>query len=424
VKRRFLLVLLAAALAVSACGGTGGGGAPSASPEGSAVIVQTSFRNQQAIFALTPVGDGDALLVWPEGAEEMVTLVARRFDAELDAYADDLAVEGPTEQFLFHVSACGRDDGSFSVAWSDVTPFTSMPDGVTLDAANAVAANVSKSGATSGVFRSNPNDLGGQFSAGVVCLGNGNVVAAWTQQCEAIEKDGINAVPFIPAQCADEPADGAYLRVFKYSGDTVAAVRTVDTAAAPAPRVWLAPLPESKFALVRGTLVQVRDAKGNVIRETTVADGPYYEGSLDCPSAAECVAAFANDAIGVHALLFDPRTLAATLDVEVEPSVHESADVLVAPRSATAACDDRGRCLVVWQLQRETTFSDYVETETLGIYGRVISARSGKVGPPELLVESDPQIDTELRLVATETGSFVLAYELGGSIALQRLVID
>jgi hypothetical protein len=78
---------------------------------------------------------------------------------------------------------------------------------------------------------------------------------------------------------------------------------------------------------------------------------------------------------------------------------------------------------VVWQLQRDTTFSDYVQTETLGIYGSVINARSGKVGPPELLVEADPQIATELRVIATETGSFVLGYPLGGSIALQRIVI-
>jgi hypothetical protein len=94
--REIFLVFLGLALATSGCGG---GGALSAAPEGGEVIVQTSFRNGAAIHALTAVGDGDALLVWPEGAGETVTLVARRFDRELDAYAEDLALEGPTASY-------------------------------------------------------------------------------------------------------------------------------------------------------------------------------------------------------------------------------------------------------------------------------------------------------------------------------------
>ena len=424
-KRKFLLVLLAAALAVSACGGSGGGGAPSASPEGSAVIVQTSFRNQQAIFALAPVGDGDALLVWPEGADETVTLVARRFDAELDAYADDLALAGPTEQMLSPVFACGRDDESFSAAWSDITPFTTLPDGVTLDAANSAAVNVNRNGATSDVFRTNPNTLGLQYASGVACLDNGNVATAWTDSCDAINKEGTTGSTFVPEECADAPPAGANLRVFAYGGDAAAPVRFISSSdGVGSAGMWLASLPGSKLALVRGNLVQVRNAKGDLLRETTVTNGPSRDGSLDCPSAAECVVSLANDEIGVHALLFDPRTLAATVDVEVEPSVRESDDVIVAPRAPTGACDDRGRCLIAWLLQREERFTDYVEIETLGIYGRVIDAGSGKLGPLELLVETGPNMPLNLRLAATDTGRFVLAYPLSGSIALQRIVID
>ena len=423
-KREFLLVFLVSTLAANGCGGSGGGGSLSAAPEGAEVTVDTSFRNGAEIYALTAVGDGDALLVWPEGAGETVTLVARRFDADLAAYADDLALEGPTENLLSPVLACGREDGSFSVTWSDITQFEDMPEGVTLDTANAVAVNVAGNGAMSGVFQTNPTDLGGQFASSAACLTNGNVVAAWTQGCSAVEKQGNAALPFIPEECADEPADGVYLRVFKFAGASVAAVREVYTATPPAARVWLAPLPDSKFALVSGTLIQIRDAKGNILRETTAASGPYYDGALDCPSARDCVAALANDDIGVHALLFDPATLTSTVDVEVEPSTQESADVLVAPRQVTADCDDRGRCLVAWHLQRETVYEDTIETESLGIYGRILDARNGKLGPLELLVETDPLLDTSLRVVATERGRFVLAYDPGGSIRLQRVVID
>jgi hypothetical protein len=186
----------------------------------------------------------------------------------------------------------------------------------------------------------------------------------------------------------------------------------------------LASLPNNRVALVSGTLIQVRDAKGDVARETSVANGPHDDGALDCPSGKDCLAAFSTDEIGVHALLFDPGTLAATVDIELEPSVQESEDVLVTPRHATAACDDRGRCLVVWQLQRETTYSDYIETETLGIYGRIVSARNGKLGPVALLVETDATVDTQLRLVSNYRGSFVLAYDPDDTIAIQQIVID
>lgn len=423
-KREFLLVFFVSAVLASGCGGSGGGGSQSVATEGDAVVVGTNFRNGAPIYTLTTAGNGDTLLVWPEGAGDTVTLTVRRFDANLDAYADDLVLEGPTTQMLAPVRACGRDDGSFSVAWSDITPVENMPDGVTLETGNVAAINVSKTGALSGVFQVNPNDLGGQFSSDAACLDNGNVVVAWAQLCEGVEKDGDASVWFVPEECASEPANGAYLRVIKYSGDPVAPVQDVYAANPPATRVWLAPLPDNKMALVSGTLIQVRDSKGKVIRQTSVADGPTSDGALDCPSGKDCLAAFSNDAVGVHALLFDPTTLSATVDIEIEPSVQESANVLVAPRGATAACDGRSRCLVVWQRQRETTYDDYIDLETLGIYGRIVNARNGKLGPVALLIDTDRAIDTRLRVVSNDTGRFVLAYDPDDSVALQQIVVD
>jgi hypothetical protein len=398
------LIVAAASVGVVACGNSSSEDevALSAELDGPEAVVNVSFRYGAAEFVVTGAGDAEFVLGWVQfDGTTSVSLIARRYGTALQPNGSDLVLAGPTSRALVNLSACGRIDGGYSMAWGEVT----TAEG------NGFASNVLGDDGTSGAFRVHPNEIGRQKPTDIACLPDGDAAVVWTNRCEAT-----------PSECATEPANGSYVRVFSAVGEPIAPTQDVVIGQGPYQYAWLAPTGENGFALMTGTLLETRDSQGRRIASATTTRGPGLEGKLECPIDAACVGLFSNDDVGVHVQWFDPRSFDGAIDVEVAPVSREAPRVRVIPRTPSIACDADGQCLIVWLAQRETRFSDYFENESLGIDARIMDARTGVLGPTTRLVTTDAGFWGRPEVATFGERRFILAYDVADTIVLHTVV--
>ena len=421
---------------ISACGDSSGGSSSELIVEPQDETRTVGVNVAYGAVALTPLGSGDFLLVRTETEDDNPTdedtgqqsIVTERFDADLASIGEGSVDAGPSPHFLSWVSACSSN-GKIAASWTDFTPHKQLPFGITLDTQNVEAVRLDDDSNPLGSFTVNENLIGEQRQSHIACLSDGSLAITWTSQCIAVNRLGdISFALFTPEECNTEPVNGAYLQRFDANGDPEGPMQLVAGAnqsdwssSEPA----IASLPHGRVLVVTGNLARVYDENGTTNDETAIPSGSYAP-LLSC-SHDRCTILTSGLSGPITATVVDPDDLSDAVEIEVKAPVVEIDEpehtVTVEPQRPNLACDAAGTCLITWRLARESWFTDYGNTEELGIYAVAIDARSGRLGFEQLLVAA-PLIgfnESTTVTTAVSDGKFVTARNTDGVVILDRV---
>jgi hypothetical protein len=417
--------VLALCTAGLGCAGDGDRNGLGVEAVGVAALVAPGYSGGRRGFALGESEDGTFLLV---SVEDVCTgddcdgvpsdrVVAARYDADLSQITGPLRLANASVDSRLFVAACGRSNGAFNAAWSNLNR---LVEGVNLDTANVEVVNDSDGEP----FIANENTVGSQANPHVACLGGADLVVTWESTCTAVQRNGNVFVHFTPDDCVSEPEDGLYFQLFDQDGNRKGPLEMVVRAAdGIADEAGVAPLPDRRWLLAAGALLQVRDDTGAVIDEVMFDDGPGDDPLVSCSDDGICAVVWSAE--GVRARIVDAQAIAEAADVVVEEAVFgaEPDPVFVLPLEAGLACDPDGVCLVSWRSVREVSQGDVTVTEEMGVFARALDARTGTLGPETLLVAAEEVgfNGSAPALVSIGSGEFAAVRSLGDALSMQRV---
>lgn len=411
IRRRLLILSLFAF--VGCGGGDGAGDLVVESIEGE-LVVEESVAGRSIDSVALQSGDGQVTAVWATAVGASSNeILSQTVDSDLVVSDEPVSLSGISASGLFQPASC-RGSESLAITWTEALREDSPPPGVTLDTANVLAVLSWPEGEVpSDELRVNANEIGVQRASSIACLRAGRRAVTWTNECVAIRRIGPNAVVhFTPEECSDEPEDGTYLRLFDETGapqgpsQLISGVRDR--------RAPVAAVESGDFVVLVDSTIQLRSSQGEPLDEVVDLESDFSEGSLAC-AGKRCVAAVTQDDLSVW--LIHANALQDYSVVTVEESTQTGATQLVRPRDGRVACDAGGVCLLTWLLERETTDGDVILVESLGIFGRALDLRTGRLGEEVLL---DGEISTTSGVLVAAAGDGVF---ITGSVEGKRLVL-
>jgi hypothetical protein len=360
--------------------------------------------------------EGRLLAAWARINETVGTTIVGRFlDSNLEAEGGDISVSGPSEHALLGPSLCGAS-GVWSVVWSDGVPVQLLHQGISLDTANVAGSLFwSNENSPSSPAIVNGNETGEQTQPRIACLSEDSIAVSWQHRCVATEKssDGTLYIS-VPAECADEPADGSYLGIIGDNGSDASGFQLSELVTTAA----IAGIDDERVLVLLDSAIQVRAVDGALLANDVV-NANFTDSSVACVNQ-HCVATSLTS-YGLSMWLINPDSVASTSELAIKP-VEDLAEGVVRPLDASLSCDDQGLCAVIWLSQREIADGDSVEIEALGVFGRAFDLHSGELGPEELI--APPDASNGAIIANLGSNEFVVAYEEASKIHLGTVSIE
>lgn len=413
--RRPLLIF--SLVALFGCGGRDGAGDLVVETIEGELVVEDSVAGRSIDSVTLQSGDGRVTAVWATAVGASSNeILSQSVDPDLVVSGEPVSLSGNSTYGVSQPAAC-RESDSLAIAWAESLIMDPPPPGVTLDTGNVLAVFSWPEGEVlSGVLRVNANEIGVQRAPSVACLRAGRRAVTWTNECVAIRRIGPNAVVhFTPEECSDEPEDGTYLQLFDETGAPLGPSRLISGVRNR--RAPVAPAESGDFVVLVDSTIQLWSSAGVQLDEVMDPDSNFSEGYLAC-AGKRCVAAVTDDDLSVW--LIHANALRESSVVAVEESTQTSEAEVVRPRDGRVACDEGGVCLLTWLLERETTDGDVVLIESLGIYGRALDLRTGRLGE-EVLLDGDNSTTSGVLVAAAGSGIFVTGSVEGKRLVLRRV---
>ncbi len=362
-------------------------------------------------LAMVP-GNGEFSVFWSEFGTQI-----NQWDFDLDLQHGAALFGGITAGIERQGPAACRSGNSVTVAWTHAIPFDDLPPGPTPDRTNILATFSWPDDSSAEPIHS--NTIGEQTWPSAACTSDGSRAITWQSSCVGTKRQGNDFIRYTPDECAQEPEDGTYLRMFAEDGTPRGEMRRVaNSVFGGAP---IAGVDSDRFVLLAGSQIEVLNSDGEVVDTTGDSSWLFTRASLSC-AGERCAAAVAGSLWAI-----DSTDLDSTSVLAVAEHTQPSPDVEIDPQEAAVACDPNGICLATWLLIKSTFDEDVVYSESLGVFGRAVDLRRGTMGEPALIV---PPAEEQhgVSVVAAGPGQFAIAdfvtASFGGTFLLRRIDVD